>query len=91
MGRSKRRNRAAARQQELPRPQLPFETGGVKLREERRRLVDAVDVVRRADRYLRETVARCRAEGMSWAEVGRLVGMTGEGARKRFGAQEPVA
>lgn len=33
----------------------------------------------------REAVARARAAGASWAEIGRYLGMTGNAARRKFG------
>lgn len=32
-------------------------------------------------------VGTCRAAGMSWAEVGKVLGITGQGARARYGAR----
>jgi hypothetical protein len=41
----------------------------------------------RAQRRLDDCVADARGDGVSWVAVGGLVGMTGEGARKRYGGR----
>ena len=38
----------------------------------------------RAEQRLAETIARARAEHMSWREVGEAIGTSGEAARKRY-------
>lgn len=40
--------------------------------------------VRRAERELSKAVARARAHGATWEEVGLATGMTRQGATKRF-------
>lgn len=50
-------------------------------------LVLAAIALRDADADVRWAVERARAGGATWATVGRLLGITGEGARKRYGAR----
>lgn len=50
------------------------------------RLQDAAAAVRDLEATQAREVARLRDLGASWAVVGWLVGMTGEGARKRWGS-----
>lgn len=40
--------------------------------------------IREADRKLAESVKKVRDEGYSWHKIGVRLGMTAEGARKRF-------
>lgn len=40
------------------------------------------------DEALVAAAAELRGRGFSWAVIGRSVGMTGEGARKRWGREE---
>lgn len=37
-----------------------------------------------SERHIAETVAAARAQGTSWAVIGRLLGTTGESARQRY-------
>ena len=38
-----------------------------------------------AERDLRKVVVSARGEGISWAEIGKILGVSGEAARKRYG------
>lgn len=49
------------------------------------RLVDAADVVQAAQEALALVVTEARAAGVSWADVGAIVGLSAEGARSRWG------
>ena len=50
------------------------------------RLVAAVDDRRQAQLVERAAVLACREDGMTWDAIGRTLGITGEGARRRYGA-----
>lgn len=47
-------------------------------------VVAARVVVMRAERELTKSVGRARAHGATWEEVGLALGMTRQGAAKRF-------
>lgn len=49
-----------------------------------RMLAEAVDSVRAAEARVRELVARARANGRSWGEVGIALGVSRQAARERF-------
>lgn len=53
-------------------------------RKARRDLADAVQAQREAEAWLVACVRQARAAGLSWAAVGEVLGVTGEGARKRW-------
>lgn len=59
-----------------PRPQpVAVRTGLRKVAEDRRRL----------DERQSELVRQARAEGVAWAEIGRLLGVTGQAVSQRYG------
>ena len=43
-----------------------------------------------AERAIRDAVAQARAQGYSWAFIGRIVGTSGEAARQRYGHKQGV-
>ena len=49
-----------------------------------RTLAEAVDAVRTGEARVRELVARARANGRSWGEVGIALGVSRQAARERF-------
>lgn len=49
-----------------------------------RTLAEAVDVVRAGEARVRELVARARANGRSWGEIGIALGVSRQAARERF-------
>ena len=49
-------------------------------------LVDAARQAEAAEKRLDGWVVRARSHGISWSLIGTLCGLTGEGARKRWGA-----
>jgi len=49
-----------------------------------RTLAEAVDAVRAGEARVRELVARARANGRSWGEVGVALGVSRQAARERF-------
>jgi hypothetical protein len=49
-----------------------------------RTLAEAVDTVRTGEARVRELVARARANGRSWGEVGIALGVSRQAARERF-------
>lgn len=49
-----------------------------------RTLAEAVDTVRAGEARVRELVARARANGRSWGEVGIALGVSRQAARERF-------
>jgi len=53
----------------------------------REQLDQALRARERAEGRIRLGVMRGRDLGMSWAEIGRAIGMTGQGAGKRYGAK----
>lgn len=56
----------------------------------RERLVQAQLAAERAERRIERAVIDGRQLGMSWAEIGSAIGMTGQGAGKKFGAKDGV-
>lgn len=49
-----------------------------------RTLAEAVDSVRAGEARIRELVARARANGRSWGEIGIALGVSRQAARERF-------
>ncbi len=49
-----------------------------------RTLTEAVDAVRAGEARVRELVARARANGRSWGEIGIALGVSRQAARERF-------
>jgi hypothetical protein len=49
-----------------------------------RTLAEAVDSVRAGEARVRELVARARANGRSWGEIGIALGVSRQAARERF-------
>lgn len=49
-----------------------------------RTLAEAVDSVRAGEAHVRELVARARAKGRSWGEIGIALGVSRQAARERF-------
>jgi hypothetical protein len=49
-----------------------------------RTLAEAVDSVRAGEARVRELVARARAKGRSWGEIGIALGVSRQAARERF-------
>jgi hypothetical protein len=49
-----------------------------------RALAEAVDSVRTGEARVRELVARARADGRSWGEIGIALGVSRQAARERF-------
>lgn len=49
-----------------------------------RALAEAVDSVRAGEARVRELVARARADGRSWGEIGIALGVSRQAARERF-------
>ncbi len=49
-----------------------------------RALAEAVDNVRTGEARVRELVARARADGRSWGEIGIALGVSRQAARERF-------
>lgn len=49
-----------------------------------RTLAEAVDAVRAGEARVRELVARTRANGRSWGEIGIALGVSRQAARERF-------
>jgi 1-deoxy-D-xylulose 5-phosphate reductoisomerase len=49
-----------------------------------RTLAEAVDSVRSGEASVRELVARARARGRSWGEIGIALGVSRQAARERF-------
>jgi hypothetical protein len=49
-----------------------------------RTLAEAVDSVRTGEARVREMVARARANGRSWGEIGIALGVSRQAARERF-------
>jgi hypothetical protein len=49
-----------------------------------RTLAEAVDSVRAGEARIRELVARARANGRSWGEIGFALGVSRQAARERF-------
>jgi hypothetical protein len=63
-----------------------FEPSGVPMDDttDLRTLAEAVDSVRAGEGRVRELVARARANGRSWGEVGIALGVSRQAARERF-------
>jgi hypothetical protein len=63
-----------------------FDPGGVPIDDttDLRTLAEAVDAVRVGEARVRELVARARANGRSWGEVGIALGVSRQAARERF-------
>jgi hypothetical protein len=63
-----------------------FDPGGVPPDDttDLRTLAEAVDAVRAGEARVRELVARARANGRSWGEVGIALGVSRQAARERF-------
>jgi EAL domain-containing protein (putative c-di-GMP-specific phosphodiesterase class I) len=51
----------------------------------RRRLLSAVDGMRAAEQHVADTVALGRTAGVTWDETAEILGMTRQGASKRYG------
>lgn len=49
-----------------------------------RTLAEAVDSLRAGEARVRELVARARANGRSWGEIGIALGVSRQAARERF-------
>jgi hypothetical protein len=56
--------------------------------EDLRRVAEAADQVREAERKLMETVELARARGWSWTRIGTALDVTRQAARQRFGSRE---
>jgi len=54
-----------------------------------RELHRAFQQAAQAQQEVVERVAAARGEGLSWAQIGAVMGTSGEAARKRFGRVEP--
>lgn len=50
-------------------------------------LAAAIEQHRGAERVLRETVRDMYLAGFTWAELGRMLGVTRQAARQRFGSE----
>lgn len=50
------------------------------------RVADAQAGIDAVNMFLRELVQTARAEGKTWAEIGRTLGTTRQAAQERFGA-----
>lgn len=61
------------------------EARGAFLAERRQKILNAADRARRAQRYVQNTVDNARDAGMTWAEVGEILGCTRQAAQQRFG------
>jgi hypothetical protein len=63
-----------------------FDPAGVRIDDttDLRTLAEAVDSVRAGEARVRELVARARANGRSWGEVGIALGVSRQAARERF-------
>jgi len=51
-----------------------------------RRVLGHARNIRTTERYLANAVQEARAAGASWDVIGAATGLTGEGAKKRWGA-----
>lgn len=54
----------------------------------RRELGEAWLRLKGAQNDVDRAVAVCRAEGLSWTEIGEILGISRQGARQRFGGKE---
>jgi 1-deoxy-D-xylulose 5-phosphate reductoisomerase len=63
-----------------------FDPSGVSMDDttDLRTLAEAVDAVRTGEVRVRELVARARANGRSWGEIGIALGVSRQAARERF-------
>jgi hypothetical protein len=63
-----------------------FDPAGVQMDDttDLRTLAEAVDGVRTGEARVRELVARARANGRSWGEIGIALGVSRQAARERF-------
>jgi hypothetical protein len=63
-----------------------FDPAGVQIDDttDLRTLAEAVDAVRAGEARVRELVARTRANGRSWGEIGIALGVSRQAARERF-------
>lgn len=63
-----------------------FDPSGVRMDDttDLRALAEAVDSVRAGEARVRELVARARADGRSWGEIGIALGVSRQAARERF-------
>lgn len=66
---------------------LPFPRGarGARVADALEDLGEAEQARRAAERSIVQLVAAARAEGASWAAVGLFLGLTGDGARSKYG------
>jgi hypothetical protein len=71
--------RAAKRAEELDPSSVPTDDTT-----DLRTLAEAVDSVRAGEARVRELVARARANGRSWGEIGIALGVSRQAARERF-------
>lgn len=53
------------------------------------KLTDARYLLQQAEEALAETVAAARADGASWADVGRALSISRQAAQQRFGSAVP--
>jgi hypothetical protein len=63
-----------------------FDPSGVPIEDtiDLRTLAEAVDSVRAGEARVRDLVARARANGRSWGEIGIALGVSRQAARERF-------
>ncbi|HEY2282528.1 MAG TPA: hypothetical protein VGH60_03140 [Solirubrobacteraceae bacterium] len=63
-----------------------FDPSGIQIDDttDLRTLAEAVDSVRTGEARVRELVARARANGRSWGEIGIALGVSRQAARERF-------
>lgn len=54
----------------------------------RRELGQAWLSLKGAQNDVERAVAACRSQGLSWTEVGEILGISRQGARQRFGGKE---
>jgi ECF sigma factor len=71
--------RAAKRAEELDPSSVPTDDTT-----DLRTLAEAVDSLRAGEARVRELVARARANGRSWGEIGIALGVSRQAARERF-------
>ncbi|MBV9411044.1 MAG: EAL domain-containing protein [Acidimicrobiia bacterium] len=72
-------------QQRLPGRPEREESDGDEPARARRRLRAAADALSASQAELEDTVSLCRAAGLTWDEIAAVLGMTRQGASKRFG------
>lgn len=88
MGKAARRVQRAERRVEVPEGMVePLAVRRMKpeQRTEWLRLVEVGREVAELEERAREEVAAARRLGVSWSVIGSALGITGEGARRRFG------